>query len=357
MSELLVVISLTAHLLTMNLASAGPLVCLWLRGRKGVDVELADQLGRSLAWLSLWAMVVGMFTGGLLLLTPSSEPMWEALDRFPAEAYRNAGLELLFSLVCLLVYAGGWRLFGQHRRLHAVFALLSATNLFYHFPPLMAVLGKLAANRSWTTTPIIDRPALLELMARDNVISLSAHFALASIAVAGLTALWLLAGRGERNLENAEARRVARVTAGIALISTILQLPVGMWVLATMSHASRAALMGKSPLASLLFLAGVLLAVLLIGRLLAVVLGEVRLREIRRAGWLLLLATLLMTATMRLSRAHGYGGRPQEASSASCSPSSSCSCSPCSCSSSCSGSFCTSSNGPPGSLLALINSP
>ena len=72
----------------------------------------------------------------------------------------------------------------------------------------------------------------------------------------------------------------------IALVSTILQLPVGMWVLATMSQVSREALMGNRPLASLLFLAGVLLAVLLIGRLLAVVLGEVRLKEIRRAGWL-----------------------------------------------------------------------
>ncbi|MCH7752898.1 MAG: hypothetical protein IH898_12215 [Planctomycetes bacterium] len=346
MSELLIVVLLTAHLLTMNLASAGPIVCIWLRGRGSVDAGLANQLGHSLAWLSVAAMVVGMLTGGLLLLAPLSEPLREAFRRFPAQAYWYGGLELLFSLTCLLAYAGSWRLFSQQRWLHAVFALMSATNLIYHFPPLMAVLGKLAANPSWTTTPIIDRPALLELMARDNVISLSAHFALASIAVAGLTALWLLAGRGERDLENAEARRVARVTAGIALVSTILQLPVGMWVLATMSQVSREALMGNRPLASLLFLAGVLLAVLLIGRLLAVVSGEVRLTEIRRAGWLLLLVTLLMTATMRLSRAHGYGERPQAAFSASCLSSSSCS-----------GSFCTVSNGPPGSLLALINLP
>jgi hypothetical protein len=346
LSELLIVILLTVHLLTVNLASAGPIVCIWLCGRGSVDAGLANQLGRSLAWLSVAAMVVGMLTGGLLLLVPSSEPMWEALRRFPAQAYWSAGLELLFSLTCLLAYAGSWRLFGQHRWLHAALAVLSATNLIYHFPPLMAVLGKLAANPTWTTSLIIDRPELLELMARDNVISLSAHFALASIAVAGLMALWLLAGRGERNLENAEARRVARVTAGIALVSTILQLPVGMWILATMSPVSRGALMGNRPLASLLFFAGVLLAVLLIGRLLAIVSGEVRLAEIRRAGWLLLLVTLLMTATMRLSRAHGYGERSQLAFTASCLSSSPCS-----------GSFCTVSNGPPGSLLALINSP
>ena len=352
MLELLIVVLLTAHLLTMNLASAGPLVCLWLHGRRGVGAELANRLGRSLAWLSVAAMVAGMLIGGLLLLSPSSEPLWEALLRFPAQTYWHLGLELLFSLTCLLAYAGTWRLFGQHRCLHAMFALMSASNLMYHFPPLMAILGEMAVNPSWTAVPVIDRPVLLELMARDDVISLSVHFALASLAVAGVTALWLLARRGEQVLDNADTRRVARVTAGIALASTILQLPVGMWILATMSHVSRGAIMGGNQLASLLFLAGVLLAMLLIGQLLAVVSGEVRLREIRRAGWLLLLATLLMTATMRFSRAHGYGGLPQAAFSASCSPSSSCSCS-----SSCSGSFRTSSNEPPGSLLASINSP
>ncbi len=352
MSELLILVLLTAHLLTVNLASAGPLVCLWLRGWGDVDMDLANQLGRSLAWLSVAAMVVGMLLGGAILLVPSSEPLWDAFRRFPVSAYWNAGLEMLFSLVCLLVYAGGWRLFGRRAWLHALFALLSASNLMYHFPPLMTVIGKMAASPAWTAEPIIDRATLLQLMARENAISLSVHFALASLAVAGVMVLGLLTRRGEQALGSADSRRVARVTAGIAFVSTLLQLPVGMWVLATMSQASRGALMGTRPLASLLFLAGVVLAMMLMSRLLAVMSGEVRLTEIRRAVWLLLLTTLLMTAAMRSSRSHGFGERSQAASADFTSPSSSCSCSP-----SFSGSFCTSFSGPPGSLLALIKSP
>lgn len=348
---------LTAHLLTMNLASAGQLVCVWLRGRGSDDAELANQLGCSLAWLSVVSMVIGMLTGGALLLAPSSEPMWEAFRRFPPRAYWHAGLELLFSLMCMLIYAGGWRLFGRQRILHGLIALLSASNLMYHFPPLMTVIGKIAANPSWTAEPIIDRAISLQLMARENAISLSVHFALASLAVAGVTVLWLLARRGEQALESTDGKRVARVAAGIAFASTLLQLPVGMWVLATMSHASRGALMGTSPLASLLFLVGVVLAMLLMSRLLTIASGEVRPTVTRHALWLLLLTTLLMTAAMRSSRAHGYEGLARVASSAVCSPSSPSSCSSCSPSSPSSGSFCTSSSGPPGSLLALIKSP
>ena len=303
MLEALSVVLLTLHLLAMNLASAGPLVCLCLRGPRGASAEIADQLGRWLAWLSVGALVLGMLLGGALLYVPPNAALWEALGRFPTRAYWHAGLELAFSLACLLAYAGTWRLLDRRRWLHAALALMAASNLLYHFPPLMAVLGKLAVNPSWTITPVIDRPALLKLLARDDVSSLSIHFALSSLAVAGVTALVLLARRGESVWEDAAVRRTARVTAGIALVATILQLPVGLWVLSTMSRVSRGALMGASPLASLQFLASLVLTLLLAGRLLAVALGEARRVEVRRAGWLILCIVLLMTASMRSSRA------------------------------------------------------
>lgn len=343
MSEFLIVVLLTVHLLTMNLASAGPLVGLWLRHRGRANLELADQLGHRLAWLSVGALVAGMLGGGLLLTVPASEPLWEALRRFPPRAYLFAGLELLFSLTCLLVYACTWHRFGKRNYLHTALALLSASNLMYHFPPLMAVIGKLAVNPAWTIKPTIDRKILLELAARDDVVSLTIHFSMASFAVAGVTALWLLARRGKQALDGADSRLVARVMAGVALVATVLQLPVGMWVLVSMSRVSRDALMGSSPMASLPFLAAIVLAILLMGRLLAVTLGEVRLKELHRAGWLLLLTTLMMTATMRYSRGHGYNEGRLTVYLAASSPSS--------------GSFSTSSNGPPGSLLAFIKSP
>ena len=107
-------------------------------------------------------------------------------------------------------------------------------------------------------------------------------------------------------------------------------------------------------MASLTFLAGVVFAMLLMSRLLAVVWGETLQANSRRAAWLLLATTLLMTASLRLSRADDFVGRTQAGSSALLSPFSSSSFSSCSFPL---GSFCTSSNGPPGSLLASIKSP
>jgi hypothetical protein len=356
LSESIIIVLLTAHLLLVNLASGGPVVCIWLRRNRNQDS--ADRLGLSLAWWSVVALGVGMIAGGVILLFPASEPLWEALRRFPQRAYWIAGLELLFSLVCLLIYAAGWRWFGRHGWLHALVALLSATNLVYHFPPLMTVLGKMAANPAWTNESVIDRKVLLQLIARENAVSLSFHFALASLAVAGVTVLWLLARQGEQALEDAAAKRVARVSAAVAFGSTVLQFPVGLWVLTTISQTSRGALMGTKPLASLLFLAGVVLAMLLMARLLASVAGEVRQSEIHRTLGLLLLTTLLMTATLRLSRAQGIEQHSQSESLTYVAASSTClGLGSSDGLSSALGSFFRSSSDPPGNLLALINSP
>jgi hypothetical protein len=301
--EALNVVFLSVHLLAMNLASAGPLVCVCLRGRQSAPAEIADRVGLRLAWLSVAALVVGILLGGALLYMPSSGALWDALRRFPSQSYWQAGLELAFTLACMAAYAGAWRRLERRRWLHAALALLAATNLLYHFPSLMAVIGKLATNPSWTDTPVIDRSELRSLMSRGEVTSLWVHFALASLAVAGVMALALVTRRGDSMWEDESARRAARVTAGIAMVATILQLPVGLWVLSTMPNVARGALMGASPLASLIFLAALVLSLMLAGRLVAIAWGNARHVEARRAGWLLVGVVLLMTASMRCSRA------------------------------------------------------
>lgn len=187
MLELLTIPLLALHLLAMNVASVGPIVAAWLYWR-GDDYSMT--LGRDLTRASIHAFVAGMLTGGLLILVIPGTSLWAALERFPANAYWFAGGELLFSLACMAILTWGWPRFNIWGIL--ALALISATNLLYHFPPLMAVIGKLAANPSFTVVEIIDRPALRELMSRAEVAALSFHFGCSAIAVSAITLIYLI---------------------------------------------------------------------------------------------------------------------------------------------------------------------
>src|SRR5690606_13047621 len=68
--ELATVLLLALHLLAMNVASAGPLVGVWL-ARCGSREELGLRVGRRLAGRSLWALATGALLGGAMLLLPS----------------------------------------------------------------------------------------------------------------------------------------------------------------------------------------------------------------------------------------------------------------------------------------------
>ncbi len=292
---------MTFHLLAVNLACAGPLLCIGLHRRGGRD-SLRDRLGRALAWSSPAALFLGLVTGGMLVLAAPSAGLLEALARFPVRAYWMAGTELIFSLVCLLVYALSWKRLSRRPWLHALVSLLGTSNLLYHFPPLMVVLGKLSVDPTWSESAQIDRPVFLELMARGEVLSLTMHFGLASIAVASVGVLLLISRSKSDDLEQPSAKQIARGAATIALLASLLQVPVGVWVLATVSTAERNALLGHDTLSSLLFVCGLLLTFLLMRRLAGIAMGEVDSASLRRAGWLLATLVLLMTATLRSSR-------------------------------------------------------
>jgi len=297
----MIVVGITVHLLAVNLACAGPLVCIWLHFFS-IDGDLRDRLGKSLAWLSLAALVLGMLTGGLLVLVAPSAGLNEAIGRFPARAYWMAGFELVFSSVFLLVYAICWKPMRRVRWLHALVSLLGTSNLLYHFPPLMVVLGKLAIDPLWTKTATLDRPAFRELMFRGDVMSLSSHFGLASLAVSAVTLLLLLSRLPREDLELPSTKLIARGAAASTLVFSALQIPVGIWVLAAATDSERNALTGGDPLSSLLFVGGMLLTFLLLQRLAAVTMGEFDSGSLRRVGLLLVVVILLMTATLRGSR-------------------------------------------------------
>ncbi|MBA3482886.1 MAG: hypothetical protein H0T51_13845 [Pirellulales bacterium] len=297
MQEFVTTLLLAAHLLAMNVSSAGPLVGAWLMGRRGAGDDGGRELGRRVVRLSLVALVVGSLIGGGLILAPNPA-LRAALARFPEGAYWFAGLELLFSAGCIgALMIGDWA--PRFRRLALGVALLSATNLLYHFPPMMAVIGELTANPRWATDERIDRDALLRLWVRPEILSLWTHFALASLAVASIAALrpW---SRRDSKMAPTDPAVVKRLGMW-ALTATVLQIPVGLWLLASTAAEARESMLGSNLLTSLCFAGGVLAALGLLQTLLMMALGDDE-GAVRRAGCLLVVVTVLMSATMRTSR-------------------------------------------------------
>jgi hypothetical protein len=295
--ELVITLLLAAHLLAMNVASAGPLIGVWLMGRRRAEEDGGLLLGRRVMGLSLTALVVGSLIGGVLILAPNPS-LRAALARFPEDAYWYAGLELLFSAGCIgALMVGDWA--PRFRRLAFGVALLSASNLLYHFPPLMAVIGELTANPRWATQERIDRDALLSLWVRPEILSLWLHFTLASFAVAAVAALRPWGRTTSEDARPIDPGVVQRLSVW-ALGATVLQIPVGLWLLTSTAAEARESMMGSNLLASACFAGGVLAALWLLQTLLTMALGDHG--GVRRAGVLLVLVTVLMSATLRTSR-------------------------------------------------------
>jgi hypothetical protein len=294
--ELLTIPLLAVHLLAFNQASAGPLVSAWLHCRGD---EFSATLGRRLAWWSVRALIIGMITGGLLVVTIPGEGLWNALGRFPASAYYFAGAELLFSLACMLAISLGWQRIKVW--VIALLAVISATNLLYHFPPLMAVIGKLASNPHFASATLIERPTLLALMAQGEVTALTFHFVASSFAVSAIAFLYLLS-KNSSEAATQESRTVAHIAARVAFVATLAQAPIGVWLLISLPGASRMALMGKSLGGSLAFIAAMVLSLILLQRLFAAVIGDLERKSLRSIVTITCMVVLLMTASLRLSR-------------------------------------------------------
>lgn len=297
-----VILLLALHLLAANVASAGPLIAAWMAGRGPVGVAAARRL---VGW-ALAALFVGGFLGAGLLIAPG-DALRTAIARFPASAWWFAGLELGFSAACLVGMMAVLR--GERRRRIAAWllAVISASNLLYHFPPLMAVVGRIANEPRWAEETIITRQVLVHTSLRPEILSLWIHFGLASVAVAAIAAIAIV------NFPPAHAadptdddrNRLTRGLAGIALAASALQIPVGGWLLAVSEVRMRDALLGGHLPATGCFVAGVLATMALLQSLAAVVMGDETAAMRRRTMWLTLTVVALMAATLSLGRAAG----------------------------------------------------
>lgn len=308
MLETATTLLLAIHLLAMNVASAGPLAGAWLatRSRRAGDRSHALDRGarKTFGW-SLACLAIGALVGGIMLLAPSAG-VRAALARFPADAYWFAGSELLFSAACI---AACVKLI--HRpKLMWLLAAATATNLLYHFPPLMAVFGELAANGDWAADAVLDRPTLRRLWLRPEVLSLWVHFALASIAVAfaaALAACHRVATSAAESVDAGTARRLA----GCALAATVLQIPVGIWLLLASDQASQQAMMGGSWPATIGLAGGVWVALGVMQSLATIAWGDGDRRQTFRACVLLTITVVFMSFALRSSRSADAGPAPE----------------------------------------------
>ncbi len=289
---LVTTVLLSMHLVAVNLAAAAPLVCVWLGWRRD---DLSGRIGRNLAWIALYALLAGTFLGfalGGLYRFEEPPNYWNMLGRFPVRGYVVVLLELVFSLVCLFIYALTWERLKRHRFVHALFACLATTNLLYHFPPLMSAMSLLADRPELILEETITRPLLRPVLMSPTVISLSVHFALASLAVTGVALMVLGLRFGE------QGKMITAFGGRIALVSTLLQLVVGVWVIMEVPAGVRNGIMGNDPLTALMFgvsLFGVFGVMLTLA---GVSLGQCNAAAVRRTTLLMGIVILLMVGVL-----------------------------------------------------------
>lgn len=281
----------------MNVGSAGPLVCMGLdalSGRKGIGI---DRGGQWLAWKSVQLACLGAVFG-LLMGWLRWDPEYAAVLRRFASRITWGIAEFVFSVALLAAYAAWLTARPQAnfagRCGRSFLALLAATNLLYHFPPLFTLIANGVAGRNQPA--IVDSPAFRKLIATSEVLSLTAHFALASVAVAGVM---LLVFGWRQSVVHPDDSRTVTCGGRIALTATLAQIPVGFWLLLSVpSHAQRQ-LLGGDPIVSAFFVASMVAVFSLLHHLAAVSFGDTSRPALRRAVITLLLVVIGMTAVLQ----------------------------------------------------------
>jgi hypothetical protein len=206
-------------------------------------------------------------------------------------------VEFVFSLVLMAVYAA-WLSARPSAGIvvlsvRSLLALLAATNLLYHFPPLFTLIANVSAGRIESQT--VDSAMFRRLIATSEVFALTTHFFIASFAITG-TLLIAFVWRRPHEESN---QRVAVWGARIALGSTLLQIPIGLWLFMSLPARNYQRLMGGELPGSILFVLSMLAALSLLHYLSAISFGERSPRVMLRAILLMLLVVVAMTGVLQ----------------------------------------------------------
>lgn len=317
------ILLLAVHFIAVDVTMAGPLACIWLARRESRHQDrLAGVLRVEMARASLAALVVGVAAGCVELAViwlADDRDFWRAVAAVAPARLWFALAELIFFALCMAGYL--WIAGRPNRRpwLAAILALLASLDLMAHFPPLFTMLNLLADRPSLLGQQLAS-PLYRSLLADPEVLSMTAHVYLAAIAVtavllmdratrlAAAPALFSAAQRASELPATAQAAAPSAVVVGsaqAALLATLLQLPVGVWVMLSVPNRLRDALLGEDLLATLPFALGILATLGLLHLLAAVALGDRDPRHVRRSLALMLATVLFMTATLQRIRELG----------------------------------------------------
>lgn len=307
---------LAVHLGFMNLSAALPLFASILPALIGrTQPAVAVAYGNQLARQGILMLVLGSLSGLLL-----AGVMWLAGDRaffrlMTPFAYKIhwALWELVFYLVCMSLFVcmgrAGMVRSRSARVTRHLLAVLAATNLLYHFPPLFAVMARAANDPQSITGPVGPRE-FRQLMLTGHVVALTVHFGLAALAVTAVALLPQIVRRIASDTDVSCWRLVQRVAAGIALAVSLLQLVVGLWLLMQLDPLSQRRLMGADVAGTLALGGSVLAAFGLLHLLAAATMGELSLAAAHRLNLAMAVIVLLMSFTLRrldASPATAYG--------------------------------------------------
>lgn len=305
MFEIVLAVILAAHLLAVDVAMAGPLVCVWCEWRGGRRGEpSSEELAGRLAALSLWALSAGSVLGGVLLgvrYLADDRAYITAVWAIPHDRIWFGLAELGFSFACLAAYVALWNRWRGHRVWHRLLALAAASNLLVHFPALFAVISVVATRRGLADAAL-DRAAYRRLLFDGEVLARMAHVWLAAAAVTGIVVVALAMRASAAATTDPIRERHVKAGAWLALVATLLQFPVGVWVVLATPETARRPLLGGDWMATGFFVVSLLLAVQLVHLLWAIALGEAGSKQVRQAIAVVTVLVLFMVGTrLRLS--------------------------------------------------------
>jgi hypothetical protein len=298
--DLFLVLLLALHLLLVDVAMAGPLVCIWLewRGTRLAN-SASNDLARRLARVATQALVGGVLLGMILLAVrwaSDDRGYFRAAAMIPASRLWFGLAELFFYLACMFAYLQFWDRLRAWRFVHRMLAVAASSNLMLHFPALFVIIS-VVSRRNLIGDEPLDRAGYWQLLLDREVVSRVVHVWLSSMAVTGVILMALAQRIGPASDKTVGQQRLVQYGAWLALIATVLQVPVGMWVTLEMPESARESLFGGDLVASSLFGISLLLVLYMAHTLSAVVQGDSSSAHVRRTLLAAAAIVLLMVGT------------------------------------------------------------
>lgn len=306
MGEAASILLVTCHLLAADVAAAGPLAALGLKylARRHGDAAL-DRLGRAVAFTSLAAIGVAIVLGLVqlgLLWRGNVTAYFDALRVVPTSRLWFGAVELAFSAALVTAFVVTWRFPQRRPWWHAALAIVSATNLLYHFPTLFSVVSVVSTRPDLRETAVDFR----ELLFSGETLARALHHLLAAFAAAGAAAMTVALARWPAET----AQRATTFGARLALSAVSLQFLVGPLVLVTLPAALQNRVLGGDAWATGFLSASVIVTFVMTQSLAQASMGAVTRPTAIRLIVLIVLVIGLMVATRHQSRLPLYQPPP-----------------------------------------------